>query len=584
MLRSSWTQPPYLGVAESVTGRRWQGLSPGQDRLSLQIAQHCGVPSVLARALARRNLKPWDVAAYLDPQPIDPNAAGQDLMDLERAADRLVDAIRRHEAIAIVADTGIDGCCAMVMMQIAMQACMANPEQLTVRFVSKPAASYPIAELLDTHNLIVLLDLGDTPLDPDHKPRANDILVIDNDARNPEGPAAPAHVNGNRHDESGHYADLCTAGLTNLLLEAIHTRLHAMGSPTFDRTTLAQYVCMACAAERVSLHANNRPFILPGLAQIRQRTHPGFSALMDAIPLRHKLRFHDLRSGFAARMAHGEYPGHSPLTYQLLSATHPADASSPAAVLDQFHEDRAPAREQSIIEACDLASGRKAAKGMVWAASHNWACHHLEAIAAALQERFNWPGLAIRLDSPVSSAVGVGVPGFNLGVAIANCKMRGLAINGGGHPMKAVLAMPPGGILTVLEALSAELHHQNPMHKSCQDVRLDGILKPEAVNYRLMKTIDRIGPFGIGSPRPRFVLTHQHILKRRKYGTESLRLELSGNDNGSLNGFVPGGYQSELGMFLRHCSHAPVHLAGTVSMAGHGGRQTRFNIEDAAKI
>ena len=44
--------PPYLGVAQSVTGRRWQGLSPAQERDAERLAQS-GQPLALSRHLAQ---------------------------------------------------------------------------------------------------------------------------------------------------------------------------------------------------------------------------------------------------------------------------------------------------------------------------------------------------------------------------------------------------------------------------------------------------------------------------------------------------------------------------------------------------
>jgi len=583
VLRSPSTPPPYLGVESSVTGRRWQGLTPRQDRLSLQIAQRCGVPAMLARALARRNLKPWDVAAYLDPHPIDPIMAMNDLADLDRATDRLVDAVRGQQNIALVASTGIDGCCALAMMRDALESIAPEAARCTIRHAAKLTGGDPVTDLAADHDLILLLDLGCGNTGSMHTAQPCDIILVDNDASGPVRPAVHAYLNGNRHDDSGHYADLCTAGLTCLLLQATDVRLRMAGLPRPDLSHLTEYVCLAAAAERVSLHANNRPFVLQGLERIRRRTHPGLKALADAIPLRHKVRFHDLGTRFAARMVYGEGPEHQPLTAQLLGAIRDQQAANLAAVLDQFHADGIPATDRFTAEACELAAGRRHARGLVWAASQNWPTNRLEAIAVALQEDFNWPALAIRIDALTATGVAVGVPGFNLGTAIVNCQAAGFAVRGGGHSMKAALTIPLADVSAVVEALGTDLARQNPRHETRRDIRLDGVVLPKAVNFRLVNTIDRAGPFGIGSPRPRFVLTHQQILKRRKYGIESLRIEMSDRSHTHLNGFVSGGYDSELGAFLRHCGHSPVHLAGTISMARHG-RGTQFNIEDAAKI
>ena len=46
----------FLGVAESLTGRRWVGLSPDEDRLAEAIAQGARLPVPVANVLARRGV------------------------------------------------------------------------------------------------------------------------------------------------------------------------------------------------------------------------------------------------------------------------------------------------------------------------------------------------------------------------------------------------------------------------------------------------------------------------------------------------------------------------------------------------
>ncbi len=582
MLRSVPGRPPFLGVEHSVTGRCWQGLTPRQDRLSLQIAQRCDVPTVLARALARRNLQPEEVAAYLDPQRIDPAASRHDLTDLDRTAERLVAAVCNRQTIALVASTGIDGCCALIMMQTMLEAMAPAGRRSTVRQAAKLTTTHPVRDLADDHDLIVMLDLGSGHAVPAGGDWPCDVILIDNDASDPALPDVYAYLNGNRHDDPGHYGDLCTAGLVYLLIQVITERLSAVRLPQPDLSPLTQYVCLAVAAERVPLNTNNRPIVLEGLAQIRQRDHPGFKSLVDTVPIRHRVRFHDLRTGLCSRLVYGEGPEQAPLTSQLLRATRPHEAARVAAVLDQFHADGLPASDGCTIEARELAIQRHPVRGLVWAAGRNWPVSQLERIAAALQDDMNWPALALRLDADKAIGVAIGVPGFDLGTAIVNCRAGGLAIRGGGHPMKAVIEMPLGEVSGTVEALGADLAAQNPRHEPRHDVRLDGIVLPTAVNVRMARSLDRAGPFGIGSPRPRYVLTHQQILKRQKYSTESLRIEMCGRAHAPIDGYLPGGYTSELGTFLRQCGRAPVHLAGTITMA-RSGHRARFIIEDAAR-
>ena len=100
----------FLGVERSATGRPWRDrLDERGNARSLAIAQRHGVPEMLARILAGRNVEVDGVEAYLDPtikrlMP-DPDV----IIDMKPAASRVADAIVRREQVAIFGDYDVDG-------------------------------------------------------------------------------------------------------------------------------------------------------------------------------------------------------------------------------------------------------------------------------------------------------------------------------------------------------------------------------------------------------------------------------------------------------------------------------------------
>src|SRR6266481_2042199 len=100
----------FLGVELSATGRAWRDrLDDRGNTRSLAIAQRHGLPELLARILAGRNVDVDGVEAYLDPtikrlMP-DPDV----IVDMKPAASRVADAIMRREQVAIFGDYDVDG-------------------------------------------------------------------------------------------------------------------------------------------------------------------------------------------------------------------------------------------------------------------------------------------------------------------------------------------------------------------------------------------------------------------------------------------------------------------------------------------
>jgi len=83
---------PFLGIARSLRGRAWRE-RPGDTRAAAAIAQSQGISDIAARVLANRGVTPETAASFLKPQlrtslP-DPSCLG----GMDRAAERLAEAV-----------------------------------------------------------------------------------------------------------------------------------------------------------------------------------------------------------------------------------------------------------------------------------------------------------------------------------------------------------------------------------------------------------------------------------------------------------------------------------------------------------
>ena len=100
----------FLGVKQSATGLCWEHrLTERQEMIALTIAQSHGVPDIVARVLAGRGVMPEETERFLDPtiRNLLPDPAS--LTDMDRAAERIAQAIRNREKVAIFGDYDVDG-------------------------------------------------------------------------------------------------------------------------------------------------------------------------------------------------------------------------------------------------------------------------------------------------------------------------------------------------------------------------------------------------------------------------------------------------------------------------------------------
>src|SRR6185437_13446250 len=106
---------PVLGVARSISGRRWIWRT-GEERLGLGIAQRAGVPEVIGRLLAARGIDVEAACHFLEPtlRALLPDPSR--LTDMDIAAERLADAVIRGETVGVFGDYDVDGACSSALI------------------------------------------------------------------------------------------------------------------------------------------------------------------------------------------------------------------------------------------------------------------------------------------------------------------------------------------------------------------------------------------------------------------------------------------------------------------------------------
>ncbi len=108
----------FLGVKQSATGLSWEHrLSERQEIAALAIAQGHGVSDLVARVLAGRGINSEETERFLDPTIRDLLPDPVSLTDMERAAERLAEAIMLREKVAIFGDYDVDGAASSALLK-----------------------------------------------------------------------------------------------------------------------------------------------------------------------------------------------------------------------------------------------------------------------------------------------------------------------------------------------------------------------------------------------------------------------------------------------------------------------------------
>ncbi|MDD9726399.1 single-stranded-DNA-specific exonuclease RecJ [Roseovarius sp. SK2] len=575
----------YLGVARSLTGRRWIGPTPDTDRLAEAMAQDTTLPRPLCQTLARLGVTSSDAAAYLDPKLRDLMPDPRSLKDMETAAARFLQAVERREKIAVFADYDVDGGASAALLidclrQMGLNATLYVPDRIDEGYGPNAPA---MAELAAAHDLILCVDCGTLSHEALAAATAADVVVLDHHLGGETLPPALAVVNPNRQDESGDLSHLCAAAVVFLMLVEAGRQLRDAGKQGPDLMAMLDLVALATVADVAPLRDVNRAFVRTGLAVMGQRRRPGLVALGDVSRLDTAPTAYHLGFVLGPRVNAGGRVGRADLGARLLACNDPAEAVSLAEKLDELNTERRDVETAVRAAALDQAEERGLDAPLVWAAGEGWHPGVVGIVASRLKEATNRPAIVIGFDGDEGKGSGRSVSGVDLGHAIQRLAAEGLLLKGGGHRMAAGLTVARDKLDAAMTRLSDLLARQGAGSSGPADLALDGLLMPGAATPELVDQIEQAGPFGAGAPGPRYAFSDMGITFAKRVGESHLKIRFGDGTGPSLDAIAFGAYDTALGQALEQHGGARFHLAGRLDINTWGGRQTvQLRLEDAA--
>ncbi len=578
-------RPPFLGVATSLTGRRWIGPTDADERLAEAMVQSTALPLPLSRVLARRGVAPDDAIAFLAPTIRDLLPDPRSLRDMERAAARFLDAVKSRQRIAIFADYDVDGGASAALLicwlrDIGQQATLYIPDRIDEGYGPNEPA---MADLAATHDLIVCVDCGTLSHDAIGAAKGADVIVLDHHLGGETLPPAFAVVNPNRQDEPGDLGHLCAAGVVFLTLVEANRQLRLANEKTPDLMALLDLVALATVADVAPLIGVNRAFVRQGLAVMARRGRTGLAALadvagMDATPNAYHLGFL-----LGPRVNAGGRIGKADLGARLLACTDPHEARAMAARLDELNRERREIENDVRALALEQATARGLDGPLVWAAGDGWHPGVVGIVATRLKEATNRPAVVIGLDGGIGKGSGRSVSGIDLGAAIHRVAAEGLLLRGGGHKMAAGLTVTQDNLEAAMARLGDLLARQGAADSGPVNLRLDGVLMPGAATVDLVQQLETAGPYGAGASAPRFAFPDPQILFAKRVGANHLKLTFGDGLGVRLDAIAFGAAEEAWGKTLLTHGGARFHLAGRLDVNVWQGRQSvQLRLDDAA--
>jgi single-stranded-DNA-specific exonuclease len=584
---------PALGVARSLTGRRWVWRE-AEERVGLGIAQRLGVSELVGRLLAARGIDLDSAADYLDPtlRALLPDPSL--LIDMDTAAARLAEAVRGAETVAVFGDYDVDGACAGALMASLLRALGCPvigyvPDRATEGYGPNPAALQGLVARGAT--LIVCVDCG-TAAAAALASVAGTVEIVVLDHHKAEGPPPPvlATVNPNRLDCDSGLGLLCAAAVAFLAAVATVRTLRRLGffaaRPEPDLLALLDLVALATVCDVMPLTGVNRALVAQGLKVLGRRARVGLAALLEVVQTRDRPNAFTLGYVLGPRINAAGRISQADLGLRLLLTEDPAEAAQLAATLDAVNRQRQEV-EAAIHDLAMQQAERQADAGHAALLVHGEGWHPgvVGIIAGRIKERFNRPACVAGVAAGTAKGSGRSVPGLDLGAAVLAARQMGLLETGGGHPMAAGFSLLQARLERFHAFLDERLAAAAAL-PAAADLVIEGALTVAGASTELACELERLMPFGAGNEEPRFVLQRARVARADRVGREngSIRVFLEGEGGGRrLKAMLFRARDGALAEALLARDALPLHLAGHLRAESWNGTVNPcFVISDGA--
>ncbi len=575
-----------LNITNSISGQSWRWRHGNGE-----------CDDIVAQLLLARGCPADQIDAYRDPtirafMP-DPSVFN----DMDRAAERLAEAVLAGEAVTVFGDYDVDGATSAallirVLRSLGLDPKAYIPDRLMEGYGPSGEALVRIAD--GGASLIVTVDCGAQAFEALAMAKAVgvDVIVVDHHQCAIALPAAFALVNPNRLDElaeAAAHGHLAAVGVAFLLAAALVRTLRGRSffadRPEPKLMDLLDIVALGTVADVASLRGLNRAFVAQGLKVMAAGRNTGLNALIAASRLKRAPICSDLGFALGPRINAGGRVGKSDLGVRLLTTDDAHEAQDIAEELDRLNEERRTieAAVQAEAEAASLGKGNRA---VAVVAGQGWHPGVIGIVAGRLKEKLGKPAIVIAIDDHgIGKGSGRSVSGVDLGAAVLAAKDHGLLVAGGGHAMAAGLTIAADQIDAFADFIDDRLAADVARAGGDRALLLDAVVACGGVTPGLVDALEAGGPYGMGWPAPRIAAGPMRVIKADIVGSGGhVRAVMAGDDGRSLKTVAFRSKDTALGQALLGAPRdRRLWVAGRAKVDDWGTRPAaEIHLDDAA--
>lgn len=526
MLERKWTLYPKVGP--DMLAR-----FPGLDPLLVQLLHNRGINSTpQANAFLEA-----DFSLTFDPFL---------LSGIDIAVNRLREAIKQKELVAVYGDFDADGITSTVLLTETLAALGASvipyiPHRVEEGYGLNTTALTLLAE--KGVKVVVTVDCGIGAIDEVEHGRniGLDLIITDHHSIPSDIPRALSLINPRLPGCSYPCKELAGVGVAFKLAQAL---LRTFPTDTLQESDLLDLVALGTVADLVPLLSENRYLVKKGLEVLNTTARTGLQEMI----LHAGLKLGSIDTGtisfaLGPRLNAAGRLDDAIVSYDLLSTRSLSQAKQLAVALEEKNGERQRLTGEYLVMAREQASLIADGKRIVLISGEGYPAGIVGLIAGKLAEEYYKPFLVVEKGELFGKGSARSIPGFDIINALDKCK--DLLVRFGGHKQAAGFTISTDKLEELDERLQEIAIDEMSECAEGPSLQIDAEVELNQLGWNTHTLVESLSPFGLGNPQPVFLSKNARVVDYRTVGMNNnhLRLRLSdGRGVWSAIGFRLGQY------------------------------------------
>lgn len=528
------------------------------------------------------------------PDKIKPGEVGIDKKELVKAITRIKKAKNKGEKVIVYGDYDADGICSTAILwetlyALGVDAIPFIPNRQKHGYglskkglkdvLKRSGSKSQESDAVKTGNkpsLVITVDNGivaHQAVDWANE-HAIDVIISDHHQKESKLPNAQAVV---------HTIELAGAGVAWVFANSILQSYKGKTGKGITARSFLDLATIGTVADMVPLTGVNRSLVKYGLKNLKSTQRTGLLELFKQAGIKaSEVEIYHINFVIAPRLNATGRLSNALDSLRLLCTPKKDRARALAIKLQSTNRERQELTEEMLLLAKNIYHSQKQSQETDKIVIIDHQEFHegvIGLIAGKITEELNRPAIILSRDLKVSKASARSVSGFNIIQAIR--QSQSLLIDAGGHPMAAGFTIETKKIESFKRKMFKIADQMLDYDDLEPSINIDCQIDFGDINWKLMPEIEKLEPFGIGNPRPRFVLRNAEVSQKRAVGSQRKHLKLTlseGKKKLSAIGFNFGFMASKIG------TDDHLDLAFTLEKNAWNGRlELQLKVKDIKK-